>query len=67
MSAAIKTFEDGIKRIEEIVAKMEKGDISLDEAAELYGEGVLLVSKCSKQLSDARLKITGLDAAGAEE
>lgn len=61
MSDTIQTFEDGIKRIEEIISNLEKGDISLDKAAELYGEGVLLASKCSKQLSEAKLKITGLD------
>lgn len=62
MADTIKTFEDGIKRLEEIVAKLEKGDIALDEAAELYGEGVALTAKCTGQLEAARLRITGLDA-----
>ena len=61
MADTIKSFEDGIKRISEIVAMLEKGEVSLEEAAELYSEGVKLTTLCSSQLSAARLRISGLE------
>ena len=40
------------------MAELEKGDIPLENAVELYGLGVKLAAKCRKQLSEAQLKIT---------
>lgn len=51
-------FETGIKRLEEIVALLEKGELPLDEAVKLYGEGIKLSAKCQKELDSARLKVT---------
>lgn len=53
------TFEENMNRLGKIVAELEKGDIPLDKAVELYGEGVKLSAECKKQLSEAQLKITG--------
>ncbi|MBQ8960810.1 MAG: exodeoxyribonuclease VII small subunit [Ruminococcus sp.] len=52
------TFEQDLKELGRIVAELEKGDIPLENAVELYGLGVKLAAKCRKQLSDAQLKIT---------
>ncbi len=52
------TFEDNMKRLGDIVTELEKGDIPLEKAVELYGEGVKLSSACKKQLDEAQLKIT---------
>lgn len=41
-----------------IVSELEKGDIPLERAVELYGEGVKLSAQCRKQLDEAQLKIT---------
>lgn len=57
------TFEDNMKRLGAIVTELEKGDIPLEKAVELYGEGVRLSAECKKQLADAQLKIT--EAGGA--
>lgn len=53
------TFEDNMSRLGKIVAELEKGDIPLEKAVELYGEGVKLSAECKKQLSEAQIKITG--------
>lgn len=52
------TFEDNMKKLGLIVSELEKGDIPLEKAVELYGEGVLLSAQCKKQLSEAQIKIT---------
>ncbi len=46
-----------------IVAELEKGDIPLEKAVELYGEGVKLSAVCRKQLDEAKIKITEDDGA----
>lgn len=53
-----KNFEENIKRLGQIVSELEKGDIPLEQAVELYGEGVKLSAVCRKQLDEAKIKIT---------
>ncbi len=45
-------------KLGKIVAELEKGDIPLEKAVELYGEGVKLSALCKKQLEEAKIKIT---------
>ncbi|HNZ99408.1 exodeoxyribonuclease VII small subunit [Ruminococcus sp.] len=52
------TFEDNMTRLRQIVSELEKGDIPLEKAVELYGEGVKLSAECRKQLDSAQIKIT---------
>lgn len=52
------SFEDNMKKLSTIVSELEKGDIPLEKAVELYGEGVKLSAMCKKQLEEAQLKIT---------
>lgn len=53
-------FEDGLKRLEEIVRKMEQGNASLEESLKLFEEGTRLVAQCGKQLDEAELKVVRL-------
>ncbi len=50
-------FEKKLTRLEEIVEKMEGGDLALDEALKLFEEGVKNSRECQKQLSEAEEKI----------
>ena len=59
------TFEDNMTRLGQIVSELEKGDIPLEKAVELYGEGVRLSAECRKQLDSAQIKIT--EDGGSEE
>lgn len=52
------TFEDNLKELSEIVSKLEKGDLALEEAVELYGKGVKISAACREELDNAKLKIT---------
>ena len=52
------TFEDNMAKLSAIVAELTKGEIPLEKAVELYGEGVKLSAVCKKQLSEAQIKIT---------
>ena len=53
-------FESSIKKLEQIVAKLEDGDISLEDSVKSFEEGVGLVKECQKQLSAAELKVKKL-------
>jgi exodeoxyribonuclease VII small subunit len=50
-------FEAALKRLEEIVEKMENGDAELDKSLELYEEGIKLVKICSSKLEEAKKKV----------
>lgn len=52
-----QTFEDRMKRLEEIVRAMEKGDVVLEESLKLFQEGTELVRSCQKMLDDAQMQI----------
>lgn len=53
-------FETNIKELEEIVAKLEKNDISLDESLKLFERGVLLSAQCNKLLDEAEQRVNVL-------
>jgi exodeoxyribonuclease VII small subunit len=50
-------FEKKLVRLEEIVAKMEKGELSLDDSLKLFEEGVRLSKECHQRLSEAENKV----------
>lgn len=51
------SYEEAVKRLEEIVKKLESGDIALQESMELFEEGVALARHCSRQLNKAEEKV----------
>ncbi len=59
-------YETAVKRLEEIVALLEKGGQTLDESVRLFEEGASLAAFCNKALKEAELKITKLSEAGEE-
>ncbi|HEX3985436.1 MAG TPA: exodeoxyribonuclease VII small subunit [Acidobacteriaceae bacterium] len=50
-------FEDSLKKLEEIVAQLERGDVPLEESIRLFEEGTLLSAECRKQLEEAEGKV----------
>ena len=54
------SFEESLERIEEIVERLESGDLSLDESLALFQEGVTLSRRCQKTLDEAERKIEEL-------
>jgi exodeoxyribonuclease VII small subunit len=60
-------FEKKLTRLEEIVQKMERGELALDESMKLFEEGVKLSRECQTQLTKAEAqvkKLVGTDAGG---
>ena len=51
------TFEAALKRLEEIVRKLESGEAPLDDAIKLYEEGDRLKQQCEARLQAAQAKI----------
>ncbi|MBQ1459706.1 MAG: exodeoxyribonuclease VII small subunit [Oscillospiraceae bacterium] len=58
--AKIKTFEENMRRLEEIVDKLEKGDAQLSESLALFEEGTGLVASCRKELDKAEQQVVKL-------
>jgi len=54
---AEKSFEESIKRLEEIVKALENGDTPLEESIKLFEEGVSLSGYCNKLLETANQKV----------
>lgn len=50
-------FEKKLTRLEEIVAQMESGDLSLEDSLKSFEEGVRLSRECNTQLSQAEQKV----------
>ena len=57
---AKKTYEDSVKRLEDIVSALERGDASLDESLKLFEEGTKLVNDCGAMLDKAEQKVAKL-------
>ena len=62
-----KTFEDSLKELEEIVAKLESGEFSLEESLEKFEAGTKLYKDCKEQLLVAEKKIAVLTESLKEE
>lgn len=54
---AVKTFEENMAELEEIAAKLENGDVTLDESLKLFERGIKLSKACQKKLEEAEKKV----------
>ncbi|HEX3043652.1 MAG TPA: exodeoxyribonuclease VII small subunit [Bacillota bacterium] len=64
-----RNYEEAVARLEEIVAKLEAGDLSLEECLTLFEEGISLAKYCSGKLDAAEGKLEillGLNPDGAK-
>ena len=51
------TFEQALSELEEIVEKLEQGDIDLEDSIDIYERGTLLKTHCEEKLKSAKLKV----------
>lgn len=51
-------FEESMKKLEDIVSILEKGELNLDESVSKFEEGMKISKQCSKILEDAEKRIT---------
>ena len=61
-----QTFEDQLLALEDIVKKMEHGDLPLSESLEAYERGIGLVKKCQNTLQEAKQKVLKLNDGNLE-
>jgi exodeoxyribonuclease VII small subunit len=59
-------FEDALLRLEQIVDRLEAGNLPLDESLTVFEEGVGLARRCARYLDDAekRIELLTRDANG---
>lgn len=57
MELKVKDFESALKSLEEIVAQLEAGDLTLDRALDLFEEGVRVSRFCNSKLEEAERKV----------
>jgi len=55
-----KDFESAMNRLEEIVAALESGELTLEKSLALYSEGVNIADVCNKKLTEAEGQIAKL-------
>ncbi len=67
MKGSKKSFEQAIEELGEIVAKLEDGEIALEESIEYFQRGVELSKFCNRKLDEAERKITMLLDNGGDE
>lgn len=54
------SFEEDLKRLEEIVATLEQGEAPLDKSLALFEEGQVVLKRCRKVLADAQVRVEKL-------
>ena len=50
-------FETALKKLENIVDGLERGNLSLEESLKIYEEGVRLADFCTKRLTEAEKRV----------
>ena len=51
------TFEENLKKLENIVDQLESGEIDIEKSVELYEKGMLLKNNCEAKLKKVELQI----------
>ena len=51
------TFEENLKKLENIVDQLESGEIDLEKSVELYEKGMILKNNCEERLKKVELQI----------
>lgn len=54
---ATEKFETALKKLEEVVRRLEGGSLSLEESLKAFEEGVRHAAFCSKKLDEAERRV----------
>jgi exodeoxyribonuclease VII small subunit len=63
---AREKFEEALGRLEELVKKMEAGDMTLEESLKAFEEGTRLARFCAKKLDETERRVDLLLKQGVE-
>ena len=60
------SFEQAMAELEQVVGKLERGDVPLEDSIKLYERGAQLKARCETKLKEAEEKVAAitLDADG---
>lgn len=61
----VESYEALYARLQEVVARLEAGELPLDETLQLYEQGVHLAAACQQLLDAAELRVRELTADGS--
>lgn len=61
------SFESGFAELDQVVARLQEGGLSLEESLALFERGMLLARQCEAQLEQAELRVRRLLDSGAIE
>ena len=61
------TFEENLTRLNDIVGQLENDKLPLEEALELYKEGIDLSVDCKKSLESAKLSVKAMNGDNSDE
>jgi exodeoxyribonuclease VII small subunit len=59
-TTAVDTYEQLYAQLQEVVARLEQGELPLDETLRLYEQGVRLAASCQRLLDSAELRVQAL-------
>ena len=60
MSEKENTFEENLAKLEELVKKLEAGNLDLDESLKIYEDAIVLRERCRKFLEESERKVQKL-------
>jgi exodeoxyribonuclease VII small subunit len=61
-----RTFEENLQKLEELVSRLEQGDLPLEEAIGLFREGMEVARTCAGKLAVVEKEVKKLVAEGAK-
>lgn len=61
------SLEEGFSRLEETIKRLEAEDVSLEDAFKAYGEGMMLLEHCNKQIDRVEKQVKKLAGNGELE
>jgi exodeoxyribonuclease VII small subunit len=61
-----KTYDEALRRLEELVAQLERGGKNLDETLAMFEEGTALLKRCQAELTEVEGRLAGFNLADAE-
>ncbi|MCH8467630.1 MAG: exodeoxyribonuclease VII small subunit [Roseinatronobacter sp.] len=54
------SFEDALRALEDIVTRLERGDVPLEESIALYERGAALKKQCEARLNAAQMRVEAI-------
>ncbi len=60
MTEKESTFEENLAQLEELVKKLEAGNLDLDESLKIYEDAIVLRERCRKFLEESERKVQKL-------